>query len=126
MKPKLAIFDVDFTIKEHHGDGRKDGVFHSPLGFAKLFPNGKLPAEFFTVLKEKGYHSFVLAVVAAVNKLGKTQNDLIDALTNDGHLVKGMDKIFELLVKDHDIIIITGGYHEMVKRFLSRYFWGKS
>ena len=78
MKNKLAIFDVDFTIKEHHGDGRKDGVFHSPLGFAKLFPNGKLPEEFFTILKEKGYHSFTLAVVAAVNKLGKTKNDLID------------------------------------------------
>ena len=39
MKNKLAIFDVDFTIKEHHGDGSKDGVFRSPLGFAKLFPN---------------------------------------------------------------------------------------
>ena len=122
MKPKLAIFDVDFTIKEYHGDGSKDGVFQSPLGLAKLFPNGKLPEEFFTILKEKGYHSFILAAVAALNKLGKTKKDVTDALASDGHLVKGMDKLFELLVEDHDIIIITGGYDEMVKRFLSRYF----
>ena len=125
MKNKLAIFDVDFTIKEHHGDGSKDGVFRSPLGFAKLFPNEKLPEELFTILKENGYHSFILAVVTALNKLGKTKNDVIDALANDGHLVKGMDKVFELLVKDHDIIIISGGYDEMVKRFLSRYFLRK-
>ena len=122
MKNKLAIFDVDFTIKEHHGDGSKEGVFRSPLGFAKLFPNEKLPEEFFTILKEKGYHSFILAVVTALNKFGKTKNDIIDALAKDGHLVKGMDKVFKLLVKDHDIIIISGGYDEMVKRFLSRYF----
>ena len=32
-----------------------------------------------------------------------------------------MDKLFESLSKDHDIIIITGNYDEMVKGFLSRY-----
>ena len=60
---------------------------------------------------------------AAVNELGKTKDEIIDAITNDGELIKGMDKLFELLFKDHDIIIITGGYDEMVKRFLSRYLY---
>ena len=59
--------------------------------------------------------------MTALNKLGKTKNDIVDALASDGHLVKGMDKVFELLSKDYDIIIISGGYDEMAKRFLSRY-----
>ena len=122
MKPKLAIFDVDFTIKEHGTGTAKDFLINS-MGFAKLFPNGKLPQEFFTIYKEKGLSSFGKAVGAAVNELGKTKDEIIDAITNDGELIKGMDKLFELLFKDHDIIIITGGYDEMVKRFLSRYLY---
>ena len=125
MKPKLAIFDVDFTIKEH-GAGTPQDFLLSAMGFAKLFPNGKIPQELLTVYKEKGLSSYGKAVGAAVNELGKTKNEIIDAITNDGTLIKGMDKLFEMLFKDHDIIIITGGFDEMVKRFLSRYILFKT
>ena len=87
-KPKLAIFDVDFTIKEHGAGTPKDFLINA-MGFSKLFPNGKLPEEFFTIYKEKGLSNFGRAVGAAVNELGKTKNEIIDAMTNDGHLIKG-------------------------------------
>ena len=88
MKPKLAIFDVDFTIKEH-GTGTAKDFLLSANGFARLFPNGKLPEEFITLFKEKGLNAYGEAVEAAVNKLGKTKNEIIDAMTNDGLLIKG-------------------------------------
>ena len=88
MKPKLAIFDVDFTIKEH-GTGTAKDFLLSANGFARLFPNGKLPEEFITLFKEKGLNIYGEAVEAAVNKLGKTKNEIIDAMTNDGLLIKG-------------------------------------
>ena len=88
MKSKLAIFDVDFTIKEH-GAGTAKDFLNSANGFAKLFPNGKIPEEFITLFKEKGLNSYGTAVEAAVNELGKTKNEIIDAMTNDGHLIKG-------------------------------------
>ena len=51
--------------------------------------NGTLPEEFITVFKEKDLNIYGEAVEAAVNKLGKTKNEIVDAMTNDGHLIKG-------------------------------------
>ena len=45
MKKKLAIFDFDSTIKQH-------GETFTLGGRAKLFPNQKIPEEFFDVYNE--------------------------------------------------------------------------
>ena len=114
-KKKLAVFDFDYTIKEQAPGLRNAG------GFGTLFPNKELPKEFLQIFQEHGIEKFAVAVGKAVNELGKTKQEISDALANEGDLVKDMDKLMWHLAKDYDIIVITGGYSEMVRLFLDRF-----
>ena len=85
MKNKLAVFDFDYTIKE-----QAPGLVNAG-GLAKLFPNQELPKEYLKILKEQGLAPFCSAVGKAANELeGITKDDVINAVTNDGHLVEGV------------------------------------
>ena len=113
MKKKLAIFDFDSTIKQH-------GETFTLGGRAKLFPNQKIPEEFFDVYNEV-HGTFYDLVNNAFNSLNYPKKDVIEALENDGTIVDGMDLVIKKLFTTHDIIIITGSDYETVKLFMAKH-----
>ena len=87
MKTKLAAFDFDFTIKEY---GSMKNVVYQVFGLAKLFPDKRIPEEYLKILKEGGqWGQYFKTVQGAVNDLGVTKNEVIEAIANDGNLIEG-------------------------------------
>ena len=78
-KNKLAIFDFDSTIKEHP----KESTFG---GLTKLFANQELPENIMSTFQEQGWDAAINSVFETVNV---TKKDVIEALANDGEIIKG-------------------------------------
>ena len=92
MKTKLAAFDFDFTIKEY---GSMKNVVYQVFGLAKLFPDKRIPEEYLKILKEGGqWGQYFKTVQEAVNDLGVTKNEVIEAIANDGNLIEGTSICF--------------------------------
>ena len=60
-------------------------------------------------------------MASAVNELNVTKEEIKEAISSGGCLVKGMDQVIKTLAKDHDIIIISGSFQESAKIFLAKY-----
>ena len=114
MKKNLAIFDFDHTIKEH-------GETFTLGGRAKLFPGQKIPEEIMLKKSELSRSLFKDTVNDAFNSLNYPKKDVVEAVTNDGSLVNGMDRVIKALFKTHDIIIITGSEDKTVELFLAKH-----
>ena len=62
-----------------------------------------------------------MAIASAVNELNVTKEEIIEAISGGGCLVKGMDQVIKTLAKDHDVIIISGSFQESAKIFLAKH-----
>ena len=97
MKTKLAAFDFDFTIKEY---GSMKNVVYQVFGLAKLFPDKRIPEEYLKILKEGGqWGEYFKTVHEAVNDLGVTKNEVIEAIANDGNLIEGTICFSQKIIK---------------------------
>ena len=113
MKTKLAVFDFDSTIFETTKDC---------LGLLHMFPNGETPEAMAKAISTKDWDTTRAILASEINKMNNvTKQDIIDGILTSGEFVPFMDKALKRFAKEHDIIIISGGWNMQIEVLLEKH-----
>lgn len=119
MKPFIAVFDFDHTIKAiEHGVSLRNGAkFKGPESLLPVAEQERLR----DIYINDGWDAFTRASIEALNNGNLSSEDIIRTAGNTSKLVPQMDLVFEELCKDHDIIVITDSHTFKVELFLKQF-----
>ena len=112
MKTKLAAFDFDSTVF----DTTKDC-----LGLLHLFPKGETPETMAKAISAKDWDTTRAILTSEINKMNVTKQNIIEGMLTSGEFVPFMDEALKGFAKDHDIIIISGGWKMQIEVYLEKH-----